>query len=151
MDVKWRSGTKPAQAGGEEGMNLFFLSRVAAVVGDTTLTGVDGADVGGSDYPQGKYIVHLCNALMRSLNGSYKSLLKAKQEQGSSVIAPGYPEENQRLWHRWVVLLWKWVGTWSRTPHSITIPFQVCKAARPQSGPGSATPLHRPAVLSRTD
>lgn len=39
----------------------------------------------------------MCNAQMRSLNGSFKGLLKAKQDKGLCVIVPAYPEENQRL------------------------------------------------------
>lgn len=44
----------PQQTGGEEGMYSSFSSRVARDVGDTALTGVVGAHVGDSDYPQGK-------------------------------------------------------------------------------------------------
>lgn len=77
-------------------------------VGDTALPGMVGADVGDWDYPQSKYNVHLCNAQMCSLNGS--KVCWKLNNQGPFVSVPGYAEENQRLWHRWVVLFWKWVA-----------------------------------------
>ena len=47
----------PKQAGGtgEEGPTL-FEQRVGAIMGDTALSGVVGAHVVDSDYPQGKYL-----------------------------------------------------------------------------------------------
>ena len=47
--------SKQAGGTGEEGPTL-FQQRVGASMGDTGLSGVVGAHVGDSDYPQGKYL-----------------------------------------------------------------------------------------------
>ncbi len=54
-----QSVAKTGGGKGEEELTL-FEQRVAAIVGDTALTGVVGAHVGDSDYSQGKYILFIC-------------------------------------------------------------------------------------------
>ena len=69
----------PKQARGQEKRGTLFEQRVGAIMVDTALSGVVGAHVGDSDYPQGTHSAHSDNqGLVRKILSC--SLTSKKQQ-----------------------------------------------------------------------